>query len=363
MPAAVLPIPFSPDDLDPTWLTAALAVRHPGVRVASVDVREVRHVTHTHTFLRLGYDGDTTLPTDLFCKMLPVTERRALLASSRMGSREVQFYNHLQPLLPGMLVPEVVVSVFDPADESFVLLMEDLEQRGCRVPDGTWGIGPDAAAVALEELADLHVRFEAPARRAAIAPWVPNARDGRPVGLVPLRFSLDHHRDKLSPALARATEVYLERADELIARWASGPGPATIVHGDPHLGNLFVDQGRVGWLDWGVINVTTPIRDAGYFIAMAMQVDDRRAHERDLLRHYLDARVAKGGAPITFDDAWLAHRLHALYCVPAACQIMTFPEGATERRTIFASAFLARVEGAINDLDPLGALAELERRG
>ena len=46
------------------------------------------------------------------------------------------------------------------------------------------------------------------------------------------------------------------------------------------------DHGRVGFLDWGVINVTTPIRDAGYFINMAMQVEERRAHEEELLRHY-----------------------------------------------------------------------------
>jgi hypothetical protein len=360
----LLPLPFSPADITPEWLTAALAVRHPGTRVASVEVRETRHVTHTHTFLHVTYHGGTSLPGDLFCKMLPLApDRRELLARSRMGSREVQFYNHLQPLLPGIRVPEVYVSVFDPADDSFVLLMEDLERRGCQVPDGTWGVGADAAAVALEELAGLHVRFEDPARRAELAPWVPLASEGKAVGLVPLRFSLDRHRDKLSPALARATEVYLERHDELIRRWAAGPGPLTVIHGDPHLGNLYVDHGRVGFLDWGVINVTTPIRDAGYFIAMAMQVDDRRAHERELLRHYLDVRQALGGAPIDADEAWLAHRLHALYCVPAACQIMTFPENATERRTVFASAFLARVEGAINDLDPLGALAELERRG
>ena len=62
---------------------------------------------------------------------------------------------------------EVHVAVHDPADESFVLLMEDLDQRGCKVPDGTWGIDPDAAAIALTELAELHVRFEDPARRAA----------------------------------------------------------------------------------------------------------------------------------------------------------------------------------------------------
>jgi len=114
--------------------------------------------------------------------------------------------------------------------------------------------------------------------------------------------------------------------------------------------------GRTGFLDWGVINVTTPLRDASYFVNMAMQVEDRRTHEEDLLRHYLDARRALGGEPIGWDEAWQAHRLHALYCVVAACSIVTFPTDAPERRRIFADAFLARVEAAIEDLESLDAL-------
>jgi hypothetical protein len=154
-------------------------------------------------------------------------------------------------------------------------------------------------------------------------------------------------------------EIYVEHHAELIALWSGGPGPATVVHGDPHTGNLFDDGGRTGFLDWGVINVTTPLRDAGYFLTMGMQIEDRRAHQVELLRHYLDVRRAMGGAPIAWDDAWRAHRLHALYCVPAACQIVTFPPDAPPRRKVFAAGFLARVEAALEDLDALGALGEV----
>lgn len=360
---SVTPLPFGPDDITPEWLTEALQVRHPGTHVASVHVRESRHVTNTHSFLEVAYDGATAAPTALFCKMLPLApDRRELLRASEMGPKEVHFYNDLQPLVPHFRVPAIHVAVTDPDDGSFVMLMEDLEGNGCLVPDGTWGIGADAMAVALEELARMHVRFEDPEVRARVAPWAPIAREGRAYALAPLRNALDHHPGNMAPEFARGAALYLERAQEMIVRWADGPGPATIVHGDPHLGNLFLDGDRVGFLDWGVINVTTPIRDAGYFIAMAMQPEDRRAHERDLLRHYLDVRVALGGAPIGFDDAWLAHRFHSLYCVPAACQTIVVPETATERRKVFAASYLRRAEAAVADLDPFGALAELERR-
>jgi Phosphotransferase enzyme family len=352
-------LPLTAEEIEPRWLTDALSARYPDAQVAAVRVRETRQVTNTHAFLHVDYEQATTAPQEMFCKLPPLDPvRRDVIARSRMGPHEVQFYTHLAPALPGLRIPDVYVARHDPRDQSFVILMEDLEHAGCRVPDGTWGIDPSAAARALEDLADLHVRFEDPARRAAEVPWAPLARDGRAPGLGLLQFGLDHHRDKLSPGFARAAEVYIERHAELIDRWADGPGPATVIHGDPHLGNLFDDHGRVGFLDWGVINVTTPIRDAGYFITMALQVEDRRAHEGALLRHYLEVRKAKGGAPITFDDAWRAHRLHSLYCVPAACQIVTFPDDATPRRKVFAAAFLARVEAALSDLDPLAALEQ-----
>jgi hypothetical protein len=349
-------VPAGPYDITPTWLEHALAPRYPGVRVRSVEAVEVRQVTNTHAFLRVEYEDAHGAPARMFCKMLPLDpDRRTVLAASQMGPKEVLFYERLAPHL-ALRVPDVYVARHDPRDESFVLLMEDLSASACRVSDGTWGITPDSAARALEDLAALHVRFEDPRRRLAEVPWAPLAEHVPPYGMAPLRYGLDHHRDRLSDEFARAAEIYIAHPAELVHLWANGPGPATVVHGDTHIGNLFDDGGRTGFLDWGVINVTTPLRDASYFITMAMQIEDRRAHERDLLRHYLKARAALGGESVGWDDAWQAHRLHALYCVVAACSIVKFPADAPPARQVFANAFLARVEAAISDLDSLTAL-------
>jgi hypothetical protein len=354
-------VPVDPHDISPSWLEDALSSRYPGVQVGSVEVTEVRQVTNTHAFLHVEYEAGEGAPTELFCKMLPLDPaRRQVVAASRMGTNEVFFYDRLAPLV-SLRVPDVYVARHDPHDESFVLLMEDLSGSRCRVSDGTWGISPDSAVAALEDLAGLHVRFEDRRRREVAVPWARQAKDVPAYGMSPLRYGLDHHRDRLSDAFAQAAEIYIEHSAELVARWADGPGPPTVVHGDTHIGNVFDDHGRTGFLDWGVLNVTTPLRDASYFINMAMQIEDRRAHERDLLRVYLDAREASGGAPIGWDDAWQAHRLHALYCVVAACSIVTFPADAPEQRRIFADAFLARVEAAIDDLESLDALRTARR--
>jgi aminoglycoside phosphotransferase (APT) family kinase protein len=164
-----------------------------------------------------------------------------------------------------------------------------------------------------------------------------------------LRYGLDHHRDRLSGDFAAVAEMYIDRSEALHALWQHGP--STVIHGDTHIGNLFDDHGRTGFLDWGIINVSTPMRDVSYFLNMAMAVEDRRAHDRDLIRHYLACRTALGGVEISFDDAWHAHRLHAAYTVPASCQVVTFPDDATPRRRVFADAFLARAEAALADLE------------
>jgi hypothetical protein len=101
------------------------------------------------------------------------------------------------------------------------------------------------------------------------------------------------------------------------------------------------------------------MRDVSYFLNMALDIDDRRNHERDLLHHYLDARAGRGGVEITFDDAWLAHRIHAAYLVPACCQVVTFPADMSEQRRVFSEAFFARAEAALSDLEARAALREV----
>jgi hypothetical protein len=91
---------------------------------------------------------------------------------------------------------------------------------------------------------------------------------------------------------------------------------------------------------------------------MSLSVEDRRKHERDLLKHYLELHRAHGGSEISFDEAWTTHRLQSAYLVPASCQVVTFPDDASERRKVFAAAFLARAEAAVEDLEVRAALRQ-----
>ena len=278
---AVADIPVSPDDVDARWLTGVLAERYPGVRVSGVEVAARDEVTNVHAVLHLAYERPAGAPSTMFCKLAPRGARRAAVLATGMGRREALFYASLAASVP-MRVLDVHAARHDESTGDFVLLLEDLASSGCRVSDGTWGLSADAAAAALEELAAFHATHSDPRRRAARTPWIPVLGPGSGYASDRLRYGMDHHRDRLTASFVRIAELYIAHQAWLHELWHDGP--ATVIHGDPHIGNIFLDGDRVGFLDWGVINVGSPMRDVSYLLTMAMAPEDRRPAERERSR-------------------------------------------------------------------------------
>ena len=346
-------LPSDATEIHPEWLSQALAVRFPGVVVSSIEVTQQRQVTNAHAQLRVLYDVSGGAPETMFCKLPPSDpNRREAILRTGMGEREVKFYEQLAPKL-GMRIPEVLVAQ-ERSDGTFILLLEDLTASGCVISDGRLGVTPDSAAGALEDLASLHLLFRSPKTRALEAPWILTTSSSSDYGSVMLRYGLENHRDRLSDEFAEMAELCIARPAQLQELWHRGP--QTVIHGDPHIGNLFFDGSRTGFLDWGIININTPMRDVSYFLTMALAIEDRRAHERDLLSHYLEIWNAGGGEPLSWDDAWLAHRIHAAYTVLASRQVVTFPADVTPQRQVFATAFLDRAQAAVADLEARAAI-------
>ena len=202
-------IPLLPDDLDAAALTELLAAHHPGTVVAGVTVREVHEVTNTHVRIEVEYAGESALPTSFFVKMVPRNPARARPhgpdrhgptggASSTRSSHPGSTFR----------VPRVYGTAYDDTDGSLLLVMEDLTLSGCTVSDGTVGVGADAAAVALGELAVLHARYDDPARRTEV-PWIHTPTCGSPYAVTMLADALAQHRDRLSPDFAAIAEIYV----------------------------------------------------------------------------------------------------------------------------------------------------------
>ena len=135
-------------------------------------------------------------------------------------------------------------------------------------------------------------------------------------------------------------------------------GECTLVHGDPHLGNLFVDgtdPRLTGFLDWAMLAHAPGLRDVAYVLANSTPTAIRRAHEHELVTRYR-AVLADGGVALDADLAWEQYRLFTIYgwcsaTCTAAMGSRWQPEhvglGGTERSTIAAL-----------DLDCIGLIAE-----
>lgn len=349
-------VPDCPEDIDPLWLTDALATCHPGVEVEAIEIADRAEVTNSHAWLRVSYAaGSASGPESLFCKLLPGDPaRRGAIAQTQMGLREAKFYESLAAHV-SLRVPKAhAVRYEEDEGGAFILLLEDLAESGCTISTGPESPSPDAAAKALEELATMHAYFEDGATRRQQAGWVPQPDPASEYGSMRLAEGLADHRDRLTAPFVEMAEVYIACKDRLHEIWREGP--QTVIHGDTHIGNLFDDHGKIGFLDWGLVVVSTPLRDVSYFLNMCLSVEDRRSWERELIQHYLDVRRALKAEFVSFDSAWKAHRVQAAYLAPASCQIVTFPEDVTDRRKTFAAAFLERASAAIEDLESRAAL-------
>jgi hypothetical protein len=341
-------IPAHPNDLTPAWLSDAL-----GTEVTGVEVLHHSFATNQRARIGLTYATPGAGPASLFVKLAPLDEaHRAMVGATGMGLREVQFYADVAAR-SGLPVPGCSYAAAD--DNRFVLLLEDLAARDCAFSDGDWGVSADAAAVALEDLARFHGRFHREAERNAVAPWL-RAVGRRPgsagtAGL--MRTVLDQNADALPPSYIAIGELYVDHHERCNELWHGGP--QTLIHGDLHIGNVYLDAGRVGFIDWGLCRASTPLRDISYFLTMSVAIEDRRAHGETLLRDYLDALRVAGGPDIGFADAWDQHRVQAAYTVIATFLAYT-PSYRGGDGVPLGADLIARANAALTDLDVVDAL-------
>lgn len=91
-------------------------------------------------------------------------------------------------------------------------------------------------------------------------------------------------------------------------------GPRTYLHGDLHVANTYLTgQGTVGVCDWQCGLRGSWAHDYAYIVATALEVDDRRAWEQELLDFYLDRLAAAGGKGPSPKQSWDAYRRALFY--------------------------------------------------
>ncbi|WP_344563394.1 phosphotransferase [Streptomyces axinellae] len=107
-------------------------------------------------------------------------------------------------------------------------------------------------------------------------------------------------------AASDTAEALLAGADELCRRLrARDPAPAVLCHGDPHLGNVLLREGRPWLIDWDGAALAPPERDLLFVLGGVLASAPVRVHEQ---AWFFEAYTAAGGN--------LAHRPRASGLLP-----------------------------------------------
>jgi aminoglycoside phosphotransferase (APT) family kinase protein len=358
-------VPLAVDDVDARWLGVALQPAFPGALVAEVERIGGHAGTTTRETLKFATEAaaGVEVPPTLFLKITPAKLATRLFTTVLgLGASEVAFYRALGDRLP-IRAPRVYCARAARHGGRFVLLLEDLAAKGARFTNSANPISLDEARAVMTTLGRLHAAFwESAELRGELAwlrspernpsrrlEWWMSARSNEP--------ALARFREFIPDAVREHAHRIHAARPQLEAHWAALP--RTLIHGDPHAGNLYFQDGEVGFFDWQVVQAGSGLRDVSYFLLNSVDTELRRAHERELLGRYLGVLTEHGVDAPDPAAAWEEHRLFSLYAW-IAISVTAATAGLQDRKIVERAA--QRVGQGVVDLDGFAALDALLAR-
>jgi aminoglycoside phosphotransferase (APT) family kinase protein len=345
-----VPIPAEINELTAGWFSQIL-----DTDVEAVDVIDAHSGTTGRALVRLA--AGRAIPDTLFVKLQPFTrDQRELIRQVGLGVAEARVYANFDSEVP-VRIPRVWHSAYNSTDAAFVMVLEDLSASGCRFPATDDDDIMQVASSTVEELAKLHAAY-----RDRDLSWLPTPEGMRRKPNDPklvarrtmfIKLALEQFGAEMPPAFTRLAELYIDRFFDVVGLF--GQGEHTLIHGDSHIGNLFVDNGRTGFYDWAVASRGPGMRDVAYFMCNSVPTQLRRAHEDELVGLYRRT-VESHGAMLDDAAARDQYRLFSVYSWIAATS--TAAMGSKWQPIEIARPAMVRATEAIDDLDAIGLLEE-----
>ena len=332
----------------------------PAGAIGRVSVVDEHSGTAARARLAVESRADAEVPETLFVKLPPANFQQQLLSNLMdLGEREVAFYRLVGPDVP-IRVPRCYGTAVDQRRGRNVILLEDLDNATFR--DVRDACSAEEVAAVVDALADLHSAFwESDRFRGDLADYKGRSEPITFLGDTFMRRFMGHtlEGDKtrtaeiVSAEVRRKSRILLDRrrVEDLWER-----EPQTVVHGDTHLGNLFFEGAKPGFLDWQVSRTGPGIRDVSYFIVSSTEPSLARQIEEPMVDRYV-ARLATKGIEVDRDHQWKLYRAVVSEFYISAVAALEMNEQ-TQPEDI-ARAGVARVGAAAEALDTFDILEEL----
>jgi hypothetical protein len=299
-------VPLRSSGLTPRWLEGAMGL--PAGAIASVSVVDEHSGTAGRARLALQAGGDVDVPSHVFVKLTPTSYfQHVLMLLFGLGEREVLVYRSIAPDLP-VRVPRCYATVIDARRGRNAIVLEDLADTA-RFRDIREPASASETEAVVDAMARQHAAFWQTGRlQGDLRPLTGRAAAANLLGDVIRKRFLGSMKglgaDMVPKEMQGQCSIFFERSAGIDAMWASQP--QTVLHGDPHLGNLFFEGATPGFLDWQIAMAGAGIRDVAYFAVQSVDADLLRTIERGLVDRYASGLEAAG---ITVDP----ERLWTLY--------------------------------------------------
>jgi hypothetical protein len=296
--------------LDTDWLNQMLAKRWPDAKVHDVSVVETLSTQATKVRLALTVTGGNQDMPHYICIKGALTETSVPSTASII---ETQFYQNYAVKIP-VRVPRCIYAELNAVGDNGIIVMEDEVQAGSCFLTALNPFNPDDVRDTLEQLALLHAHawqgselFE----QAEVPRFLEQISAPAIMPMTALSQLLNSPKgDPLPTSVKNAAR--LQRGLELYAKQVR-ERPSCLIHGDAHAGNIYRKDGHYGLVDWQILQKGEWAQDIAYHIAAVLSPEDRRLHERGLLKHYLTRLKALGGPELDAEDAWTRYRAAMIY--------------------------------------------------
>lgn len=291
--------------LDREWLGTALDDISDEDSIVAVEVVDSSKTLAQKVRLRVVVEGpDGQQRTRAYCV-------KAHLDGSPGNTlmSEARFYRELAPLL-NVRTPRAYYTAVDEQAEQALIIMDDVVGNGGRFLNAHTPYSIGTTRDSLGQLAGLHASTWGGAQTARLewlSPRIRGMADMFPSELLQSLLN-DGRGPDVAPELRDAGNLV-----EAVRRTAAHK-ITCVIHGDTHSGNVYLDgHGRASWLDWQIVQHGNWATDISYHLGTVLDVETRRAHEGDLLRHYLRELGSRGIAAPSWEEAWEQYALSFSY--------------------------------------------------
>lgn len=348
-----------PSAITPAWMTQVL--RDSGYlgqgEVAALEYRIIgTGKMGDNARFTLSYSGDSGKAPDSVIAKLPATDEMARAIAGARGAyyNEVMFYRHLAPAT-AMRTPAIYANEISDDRMDFITVMEDMSpaEPGSQLV----GESRERATVAMKEAAKLAAAFygdESLRERDYVLSAASD--DGGALGQELLQQHwpgfLQRFGDKLDEECITFGDRYVDNHCKYVSRFQ---GPKTLVHGDFRSENILFDGDRACTVDWQTICESSPLTDLAYFMGGSVEVEDRRALERQLVDEY-EQELARLGIALGFDACWEQYREQAMHGLLITILGASFSEPEERSDAMFLAMIRRHLQHCV-DLDAADFLA------